>query len=124
MSSIGTGYQSRCRLCGKRIKGARYDVCKACRGEPQPKPQPHVPNPTWFANLDKLVAAQYAVYIMADHPRSFATWCEAKEQVRRMLWNSNCPIETVVHSFFRLVEFKGTANGHPFSINVPFPTAF
>ena len=31
MSSIGTGYHMKCKHCGKRIKGARYDVCKTCR---------------------------------------------------------------------------------------------
>lgn len=31
MSSIGTGYHSKCRYCGKQIKGARYDLCKTCR---------------------------------------------------------------------------------------------
>lgn len=31
MASVGTGYHSQCRLCGRRIKGVRYNRCKTCR---------------------------------------------------------------------------------------------
>ena len=39
MSCIGTGYHTKCRNCGKRIKGARYNFCKTCREKAQESPK-------------------------------------------------------------------------------------
>lgn len=82
---------------------------------------------TWMSKLQDIVTAVYEVRVMAGHVRSFATWCDAVIQTRDILrdaTNSATCVDTTVYHGCKLYEFRGTVNGLPFSLNVPFPREF